>query len=208
MNITIVDYQVGNLGSIKNMLKRIGYQARISSEPDSILEADKLILPGVGSFDSGAKKVHELGLVEPLNEAVVKQGKSILGICVGMQLMLQGSEEGELSGLGWFQGSNKKFNFDEQYQALKVPHMGWNHVLPSQDHPLLQGYSETPRFYFVHSYHADGVEASQRLANTEYGYEFASAIHLGNIYGVQFHPEKSHKWGMQLLKNFVELPTC
>lgn len=204
MKLIIVDYHVGNLGSIKNMLKRIGHRAEISSDSEVIRQADKLILPGVGSFDAGVKKIHELGLYEPLNQAVLEQGKPILGICVGMQLMLEASEEGEQQGFGWIKGRNQKFKFTQSNSSLKVPHMGWNYVHPNNNHPLLQGYEATPRFYFVHSYHATDVVPEEALAHTQYGYSFPSAIQQNNIFGVQFHPEKSHKWGMQLFTNFVE----
>lgn len=203
-NITIIDYGMGNLGSIRNMLKHIGIKAVISSEIMDIQKAEKLILSGVGAFDNGMKNLNDLGLVSVLNEKVINKKTPILGICLGMQLFTKSSEEGELSGLGWLDTVTMKFKNSDGSNKLKIPHMGWNLVNPAKDSPLFNDILDEPRFYFVHSYHLVCVEQKDVLCSTCYGYNFVSGIEKDNIFGVQFHPEKSHKFGMKLLKNFVE----
>lgn len=201
--VVIIDYGIGNVGSILNMLKHIGEAATISSDPEVIGNGDKLILPGVGAFDTGMRNLGDRQLVSLLNKVVIEDKKPILGICLGMQILGTGSEEGELPGLGWINFSNVKFRH-ERGSELKLPHMGWNLVGMQKKSPLLDGLDEKTRFYFVHSYHALCLNKSDELLTTNYGYSFVSAVQKDNIYGVQFHPEKSHKFGMQLLKNFVE----
>lgn len=203
--IVIIDYNMGNLGSIKNMIKKIGSNAIISSNSNDILNADKLILPGVGSFDNGMSNLRNLGLISVLNNKVIEDRTPILGICLGMQLFTEKSEEGVLPGLGWIDGYTKKFDFTESSINYKIPHMGWNYVKIQKKSPLFIDMYEDPRFYFVHSYHLVCNNNDDTLATTEYAYEFVSAIMKNNIYGTQFHPEKSHKYGMKILKNFVEL---
>lgn len=203
--LIIVDYGMGNLGSILNMMKKIGASANISSKVEDIEKADKLILPGVGSFDNGMKNINELGLLPALNSKVIEHKTPILGICLGMQLLTRKSEEGKLPGLGWVNADTIKFNFTKGQTHLKVPHMGWNSVLFAQNNILSKGLEEEPRFYFVHSYHVVCKGDEDVIGKTFYGYEFASAIQKENILGVQFHPEKSHKYGLRILKNFVEL---
>jgi imidazole glycerol-phosphate synthase subunit HisH len=201
--IIIVDYKVGNLGSIYNMLKKIGVSSEITSDKEKISLASKLILPGVGSFDTGMRNLKEMGLVEILCEKVLKQKVPVLGICLGMQLLTLKSEEGILPGLGWVNGSAKKFLFDKD-SSLKVPHMGWNYVDQQKNSNLfLEMYNEA-RFYFVHSYYVDLDNKDDILTKTSHGNEFCSSLEKGNVFGVQFHPEKSHKYGMKLLKNFSE----
>jgi len=187
-----------------NMLKRIGVHAEASSDPQILASADKLILPGVGAFDAGMQYLNESGLMPMLQQRVLEDRVPVLGICLGMQLLLGGSEEGELSGLGFILGTCKKFNFSDQQKSLKVPHMGWNLVKPSNYNTLFYGLQDEARFYFVHSYHAVCDDISHQLGVTHYGDDFTSAIQRENIYGAQFHPEKSHRFGMILLKNFVE----
>jgi glutamine amidotransferase len=204
--ITIIDYGMGNLGSIANMLKKIGAEAVISSDLSVIGRADKLILPGVGAFDSGMKKLHERGLPEILSEKVIAEKTPILGICLGMQLMTKRSEEGSLPGLGWIDAETIRFRFGvEGNEDLRVPHMGWNTVHPAGEGELFRGMTDELRFYFVHSFHLVCNDENDIAARTHYGYNFVSAVRRGNIMGVQFHPEKSHKFGMRLLKNFVEI---
>lgn len=203
--ITIVDYGVGNLGSLQNMLKKIAVPARVSSTPTAIADAGKLLLPGVGAFDSGMSRLRELGLVEVLNERVLKAGVPVLGVCLGMQLLTEGSEEGQLPGLGWIAGTTVRFRFDPQANNLKIPHMGWNTARPTATAKLFGNLPEDARFYFVHSYHVECRDNADVATWTTHGYEFVSAVQHGNIYGAQFHPEKSHKFGMQLLRNFAEL---
>jgi glutamine amidotransferase len=197
--VVIVDYGLGNLGSIENMLKKINVKCKISGETDDIYAAEKLILPGVGSFDDGMKNLNDKGLKEVLNKKVIEERTPILGICLGMQLMTNGSQEGVLPGLGWIDAESLKFSFSDR--TLKIPHMGWNLTHAAKDNTLFGNYDEE-RFYFVHSYYVKLNEANDELAYTEYGVRFTSSFQRDNIYGVQFHPEKSHKFGMSLLRNF------
>ncbi|MBI1838605.1 MAG: imidazole glycerol phosphate synthase subunit HisH [Flavobacteriia bacterium] len=201
--IVIVDYKMGNLGSITNIIKKVGYQSVVSSDVEVIKKATKLILPGVGSFDKAMQNLKELELIGALNEKVIIQKTPILGICLGMQLLGNYSEEGNVSGLGWIDAEIKKFQL-KSFPELKVPHMGWNEVLIPNSHPLCENLPDPSRFYFVHSYHAVCKNQTNVLMKTHFGYDFDSAIHEDNIMGVQFHPEKSHKFGMQLIKNFIE----
>lgn len=202
--IVIVDYGVGNLGSIKNMLKKAGFKAEPSSDPAVIREAEKLILPGVGAFDAAMRKFRETGLVSVVGELVLEKKIPVLGLCVGLQLMTKGSEEGTEAGLGWFDAETVRFKFDVEHAHLKVPHMGWNEIRVCREHPLVTGLDAESRFYFVHSYHVVAKEMDAVLATTEYGVTIHSILGRDNIMGAQFHPEKSHKFGLQLLKNFAE----
>jgi len=202
--ITIVNYGLGNLGSIVNMYKRLGVPAMFTSEVATIAKAEKLILPGVGHFDAAMKKIDELGLLGALEKKVLVEKVPILGICLGMQLLTNGSEEGDRPGLGWIDAETTKFRVPER-PDLKVPHMGWNLVKVSNACPLTEGFDEDFRFYFVHSYHVDAKRAEDSMLKTEYGIVYDSGIRKDNIYGVQFHPEKSHKFGMKLFRNFAAL---
>ena len=201
----IIDYKMGNMGSILNMLKRIGVQAIVSSLPEDILRADKLILPGVGAFDNGMVNLKESGLLSVLSKKVLAKKTPILGICLGMQLLTRRSAEGRLEGLGWIGADTVRFKFDREESTLKIPHMGWNTVMFKPGSILSSGLESEARFYFVHSYHVVCDREEDVVGTTSHGYEFVSAVQKNNIYGVQFHPEKSHKFGLQLLKNFVEL---
>jgi glutamine amidotransferase len=196
---------MGNLGSILNMLKKIGVKAIISSDISDIDSADMLILPGVGSFDNGVKNLKELGFVSVLNNRVLKHKTPILGICLGIQLFTKRSEEGNMPGLGWIDAKTVRFKFDKDDNNLKIPHMGWNTIKINQDDIIFKNMLENARFYFVHSYHLVCNNKKNILAKTHYGYDFVSVVKNENIWGVQFHPEKSHKFGMQILKNFVEI---
>jgi imidazole glycerol-phosphate synthase subunit HisH len=202
--IVIIDYGMGNLGSIANMLKKVGAQATVSSDIATIEQADKLILPGVGAFDNGMANLSRLGLLPVLNAKVREAKTPILCVCLGMQLLAQRSEEGQLPGLGWLQAEAIRFKFNQGQSNLKVPHMGWNLINLQRPHPVFADMYEEPRFYFVHSYHVICQNEADVLAKTEYGYEFVAAVAKENIVGVQFHPEKSHKFGMRLYKNFAE----
>jgi glutamine amidotransferase len=202
--IAIVDYGMGNLGSISNMLKKIGVQSAISSDPLVIEEAEKLILPGVGAFDLGMKNLSQRSLVEKLKSQVMERKKPILGLCLGMQLFTRSSEEGQLPGLGWLNARTVRFTFSGPEANLKIPHMGWNTLQILRSHPLLNDLGPDARFYFDHSYHVICNGNDSVLATTTYGYDFPSIVAQGNILGAQFHPEKSHKFGMKLLKNFAE----
>lgn len=201
--ITIINFGLGNLSSIHNMLKRIGIDAIVTSDINVIEKADKLILPGVGAFDHGMKNISEIGLLPILNKLVLNQGMPILGICLGMQLMTQKSEEGELPGLGWFDAATIRFNPEKSYSVMKIPHMGWNTVKVHTHQKLFNEIHEEPRFYFVHSYHVVCLHDNDIMTTTFYGYDFVSAMAKENIVGVQFHPEKSHKFGMTFLRNWV-----
>lgn len=201
--ITIVDYKMGNLGSILNMFRKLDIQALITSDKDLIVNAEKLILPGVGSFDSAMHNLQEMNLIESLNKAVLEKGTPTLGICLGMQIMTKKSEEGTLSGLGWFDAEVVRFEASPK-DRIKVPHMGWNFAKPVKENSLISITNEdTPRFYFVHSYYVAPKNEKDILARTSHGVSFTSAISRDKIAGVQFHPEKSHRYGMALLHNFA-----
>ncbi len=201
--ITIIDYGVGNLSSIKNMLKRIGVAAEITNNVGAIEKAEKLILPGVGHFNYGMEQLHKSGLVGILNEKVLEKKVPILGICLGVQLLTQSSEEGTASGLGWIAGKTIAFDKTKLQANQKIPHMGWSEVDNYQQSKLFTNMPNEPRFYFVHSYHLALENSADVLVTANYGYPFAAGIEHENILGVQFHPEKSHKFGMKLLENFA-----
>ena len=205
MKVVIIDYKAGNLLSVQNMLRKIGVFAEISCEKEVIKSADKLILPGVGHFDYGTSKLHELGLWKIIIEKAVNQKTPFLGICLGAQLLTQGSTEGKEKGLGLFQANT--IRFEPPNHQIKIPHMGWREVnLNKLENPLFKDLSPIEsRFYFVHSYHFATTDKTEILTTSNYGYDFVSALHKENIFGVQFHPEKSHKFGMTLLKNFINL---
>lgn len=200
--ICIVNYGMGNLGSIQNMLKRLGAEFVISSDKEIIKQAHQLILPGVGHFSRGMERLNDLGLVEILNESVVIRKTPVLGICLGMQLMGMHSEEGDSLGLGWVNANFVKFDVEKAKYPIKVPCMGWNQIKLLKSSKLIHDMA-LPRFYFVHSYHAVCFDADDILAETEYGYVYTAAYEKENIFGVQFHPEKSHKYGLKLLHNFI-----
>jgi glutamine amidotransferase len=202
--IVIVDYGMGNVGSIQNMLRRLGFPSCVSSTADVIAGAEKLILPGVGAFDSGMRSIAEKGLREVLDSKALVEKVPVLGICLGAQLLTRSSEEGVLPGLGWIPARTIRFSFPEA-AGRKVPHMGWNEVMVRGSSPLTDNLAVGTRYYFVHSYYVRTDEESNSLLKTTYGVEFDSGIRRDNIYGVQFHPEKSHKFGMKLLENFAKL---
>lgn len=201
--IVIINYGLGNLGSIANMLKSIGENSIITDDPEIIRTADKLILPGVGAFDAGMRKLKEKGLTEIIKNQVKEQHKPVLGICLGMQLLGRKSEEGTMPGLGLIPFDNIRFQFPEDIE-LKIPHMGWDVVDFKQKNPLIEGLNGIQRYYFVHSYHAKCDSMDNVLMTCDYGYKFAASVVKDNLYGVQFHPEKSHNFGMALLENFVK----
>ena len=200
--IAIVDYGMGNPGSILNMFKRLGFKAAIVAEPERILAADKIVLPGVGAFDAAMSRINATGLRAVLDRKAAEENVPILGICLGMQLLTRGSEEGKLPGLGWIPADTKRF---PALPGLKVPHMGWNAVQVSAPSPLTEGFAGDERFYFVHSYHAVVDAPEHSILKARHGVEFDAAIRNAHIYGVQFHPEKSHRFGMKLLANFARI---
>tara|TARA_Y100001936_G_C16086297_1_gene682022 strand:+ start:3693 stop:4298 length:606 start_codon:yes stop_codon:yes gene_type:complete len=200
--ITIVDYGMGNLGSIKNMFKRIGVPTVLAADLEVIEKADKLILPGVGNFDQAMKRINSSDLREILDRKALLERIPILGICLGMQLFTQSSEEGTLLGLGWIKAVTRRF---PKTSKLKVPHMGWNIVSPVRESPISKNLPDEIRFYFVHSFYVHVENEEDSILKAHYGINFDAAIQHGNIFGAQFHPEKSHKFGMQFLTNFANL---
>jgi len=200
--IVIIDYGVGNLASISNILKKVGVEAVVSKEEEIINNASHIILPGVGSFDTCAKRLKESGTLASLSERVLIDKVPVLGVCVGMQLLFEGSDEGVLTGLGWIKGRVIKFDQNRLPSEKKIPHMGWTNVMHSKSSKLLNGLKDDSRFYFVHSYHPSLADNSDSLLTAEYGYQFVAGVERANVMGVQFHPEKSHRYGMQLLANF------
>lgn len=202
--IVVIDYEMGNVGSILNMIKKAGGEAVLSQDPARIETAEKLILPGVGSFDTGMQNLEKLGLVNVLRRRVITERVPILSICLGMQLLSERSEEGALPGLGFIKGNTTKFKFDKTNANLRIPHMGWNSVNIKKESPLFYQMYENPVFYFVHSYHVMCDSPENVVTTTDYGYEFTSSLQKDNVFGTQFHPEKSHKYGLKLMKNFVE----
>jgi glutamine amidotransferase len=201
--ITIVDYKMGNIGSVQNMIQKLGYSSIVSSDPLEIGSASKLILPGVGHFSTAINNLKNLDLIDVLNEKVLKQKTPILGICLGMQLMTKYSKEGESAGLGWIDACVRKFD-SIKCPNIRIPHMGWNEVEIKKDSVLVNSIELPSRYYFVHSYFVECDKQEDILYQTNYGSEFVSAFSRENIYGVQFHPEKSHDFGLSLFKNFIE----
>ena len=201
--ITVIDYGMGNLGSVINMFKKIGVVSKITSDLEDIKTATKLLLPGVGSFDKAMQRINYSGIKEVLDYKVLKEETPILGVCLGMQLLTNNSEEGIEKGLGYINASTKKFSFQDK--KMKVPHMGWNLVEKSTSSLLTTNFEEESRFYFVHSYYVEVEKQENSILKTTYGLEFDSAIQHKNVYGAQFHPEKSHKFGMKLLDNFSKI---
>ena len=201
--ITIIDYGMGNLGSVLNMFKKLGIASKITSDLEEIKSAKKLLLPGVGSFDKAMQKINNSGIKDVLDNKVVTEKTPILGICLGMQLLTNSSEEGVEKGLGYINASGKKFIFNDN--KIKVPHMGWNIVKKTAPSLLTHNFEEESRFYFVHSYYVEVENQENSILKTTHGLEFDSAIQNKNVYGAQFHPEKSHKFGMKLLYNFSKI---
>jgi len=199
--IVIIDIGMGNVGSIQSMFDYIRVESMLSKDPDVIRDATKLILPGVGAFDNAMRMLDLTGLIPVLNDVVLKKKVPILGICLGMQLLTKRSEEGVLPGLGWIDAETVLFPKND---GLRVPHMGWNTVKIEKESKLFEGEEEN-RFYFVHSYFVRCNDSRDILTTTHYGFDFSSSVSHENIYGVQFHPEKSHRFGMRMLKKFTEL---
>ena len=201
MTVSIVSYGLGNLGSVVNMLKRVGAESRLVSTPEEILGSDRLLLPGIGAFDTGMRLLDEQGLAPTIKEFAAT-GKPVFGICLGMQLLLDSSEEGVEPGLGLIPGTSARF---AEQPDLRVPHMGWNIVTPAHNDPLVADLEPDSRFYFVHSYKVVPERDEDVLGTTVYGGAFASMVRSGNVMGAQFHPEKSHAFGMRVLRNFAAL---
>ncbi len=199
--VVIVHSNIGNVGSIKNMLKKIGVESVLSRETEVIEKADRLILPGIGAFDRGMQNLADLDLINLLNKKVLEDKTPVLGVCLGMQLMTKSSEEGKLQGLGWIDAETIKFPSDDK--TLRVPHMGWNILNLKKEDNLFKKLPEDARFYFVHSYYIRCNNPEDIAATTNYGTEFVSSFQKDNIFGCQFHPEKSHRFGMEVYRNFM-----
>jgi len=198
MSVSVVSYGLGNLGSVLNMLRRIGADPEVVSTPEEIEESERLLLPGVGAFDAGMRLLGDAGLVDPIR-SFAGSGRPLLGICLGMQLLLDSSAEGTLPGLGLVPGHSERF---DESTGVRVPHVGWNSVSPTRQDPIFSDLPEEARFYFVHGYRVVPERDQDVLGVSDYGVRFASMIRSANVIGAQYHPEKSHSFGMQILKNF------
>lgn len=203
--ISIVDYGLGNIRAFSNAYKKLGIPFAVAKNSDDLKKATKIILPGVGAFDQAISLLEKSGMRQTLDDIVLNRHLPVLGICVGMQILACSSEEGSLTGLGWIDGEVRKFNPPSSKHSMLVPHMGWNDVKPLKINGLLKGLEYDARFYFLHSYYFQSHRNEDIIAVTDYGGQFACAVNFENVYGVQFHPEKSHHWGIQLLKNFAEI---
>lgn len=203
--IVIVDYGLGNIRAFVNAYNQLAIPITIATKSDDLRIATKIILPGVGAFDNAMKRLEKSGMRETLDERVLKHHVPVLGVCIGMQMLARSSEEGRLPGLGWIDGEVKKIDPSTLRQSTHLPHMGWNDVQPTRESRLFEHLEQHPRFYFLHSYYFHCRKSEDVLAVTDYGGQFACAVNSGNIFGVQFHPEKSHQFGIQLLKNFGEM---
>lgn len=204
--ICIVDYGVGNIQAFLNLFKRLGVEARRADTPDSLSDAVRLVLPGVGHFDHAMQRLNDSGMRPKLEELVLGVKVPVVGICVGMQMLARGSDEGELPGLNWVPGRVRALASQPKSANLPLPHMGWNELQPRAHSKLFsKGFEETPQLYFLHSYFFDADDKQDVAATASYGIDFDAAVSRGHVHGIQCHPEKSHHWGEQLLKNFVEL---
>lgn len=203
--ICLIDYGVGNINAFLNIFKQLGIAAKKVSSVNEVRHATKLILPGVGAFDDAMERLNNSGMRDALDESVLVKNIPIIGICVGMQMLGEKSDEGSSSGLGWIKGQVKKFDPSTISYATKFPHMGWNDVYPVRDNPLFEGIETNARFYFLHSYYFQCTDKADILATSDYGITFASAINHKHIFGIQCHPEKSHHFGIKLLQNFANL---
>lgn len=206
--IKIIDYGLGNILAFLNVYKRLDIPAKIAKTPSDLEDATRLILPGVGAFDHAMELLQRSGMRQALDDVVLGQSVPVLGICVGMQIFASSSDEGDLPGLGWVDGCVKKFDPTLLSHRIQLPHMGWNDVTPVISSDLFSGLENDAQFYFLHSYYFHCIDREHVLAETHYGTTFSCAVRSKNIYGVQFHPEKSHHYGVRLLKNFAELRPC
>ena len=203
--ISIIDYGLGNVQAFINAYTRLDIPVNVAKSTNDLVSTNKIILPGVGSFDHAIEKFNASGLRDLIEQLVLDKGIPLLGVCIGMQMLAKSSEEGKLSGLGWIDGNVKKFDTSEKKDSQILPHMGWNNVVSENENNLFKGIKNEKRFYFLHSYYFDPSQESNIIGETDYGFNFASAIKRKNIFGVQFHPEKSHHCGEQLLKNFSQI---
>ena len=202
--IGIVDYGLGNISAFANIFHKVNAPFTLAKTAAELRVADRIVLPGVGSFDYAMKLLDDSGMRDALDAKVLEEKTPVIGVCVGMQMMATVSEEGSRPGLGWIDGEVKKF-IERPEHAVRIPHMGWNNAAPVREHPLLDGLDDESRFYFLHSYYFACRRTDDVLATTEYDGRFTCAVAHENIFGVQFHPEKSHRWGSRLLENFARL---
>jgi glutamine amidotransferase len=203
--IAIIDYGVGNIKAFANIFKKLDLEVNVAKCASDLESADKLILPGVGHFDYAMQRFKESGMLETSSRMVLEEKVPVVGICVGMQMLANSSDEGNLPGLGWIDATVKKFDATKLHQTTRLPHMGWNDINLVKSSPLLTGLEKDARFYFLHSFYFSCNIKEDTIATSNYGIEFSCAVNHLNIYGVQFHPEKSHHFGIQLLKNFANL---
>ncbi|KZN29562.1 imidazole glycerol phosphate synthase subunit HisH [Pseudoalteromonas luteoviolacea] len=206
--IAIVDYGSGNIQAIQNIFTKLKIETFFASTPEDLERADKIILPGVGAFDEAMTQLEKSGMRAALDHFAMVEKKPVLGICVGLQVMAKSSDEGELPGLGWFDASVKKFDESKINFKPKLPHMGWNEIEPTEAHPLLSNIDCEKGFYFIHSYYFEAHDEKDVLIKAHYGDDFCCAVRKDNIFGFQFHPEKSHSNGINLFKNFAEFSLC
>jgi len=206
--ITIVNYGLGNIEAFVNIYNKLNIPVKVAGSYDELKNAEKLILPGVGAFDWAMTKLNDSGMRQCLDDLVVGKQVPVIGVCVGMQMMAHSSEEGVKPGLGWIDATVDKFNESDFKCITHLPHMGWNDVDPVKTDTIFKNLGESPRFYFLHSYYFSPKNTEDTLSYTDYNVKFSSAIQVNNIFGVQFHPEKSHNWGVKLLKNFAEIKIC
>ena len=203
--ITLIDYGVGNISAFLNIYKQLNIPAKTAKTEKDLHDADKIILPGVGHFDYAMQRFNNSGMRDKVNDLVLIEKKPVIGICVGMQMMAKRSDEGILEGLGWIDAVVNKFDDAQRSAKMPLPHMGWNDVYPVTDNPLFKNLEKEARYYFLHSYYFQCHNSQDIIAEAEYGIKFTCAVNHHNFYGVQFHPEKSHHFGIQLLRNFAEL---
>lgn len=202
--ITIVDYGLGNIQAIANIYRRLDIPVTLAQDAATLAQAQRIVLPGVGAFDWAMAKLNASGMRETLDRLVLEGKRPVTGICVGMQMLAKRSDEGSEPGLGWIDATVRLFDDARFSGPTHLPHMGWNDVVPSRPDPLFTGLEQDARFYFLHSYYFEAHQAADVLATTDYGGSFCCAVRHGNVTGLQFHPEKSHQWGIRLLKNFAE----
>lgn len=203
--ITIIDYGLGNIGAFLNMYKRMNIPARAADSADALVQAERIVLPGVGAFDHAMDRLGASGMRDALEHKVLEDGTPLLGVCVGMQILTDGSDEGARAGLGWIGGRTRALAGEARAAALPLPHMGWNDIAPCGERALFAGLDPDPRCYFLHSYYVEPDDPDHVAATSDYGLRFACAVQRGNIWGVQFHPEKSHRCGATILRNFAGL---
>ena len=203
--ITIIDYGLGNIRAFVNVYERLNIKTKVAHKAEDIMDATKIILPGVGAFDYAMSQLNASGMRDELEKQVLENEIPIMGICVGMQILAKSSDEGNLPGLGWIDGEVKLFDSSLIPYKTRLPHMGWNSIEPIKENVLLEGFNNESRFYFLHSYYFKCNNSEDILSTTDYGIKYSSAVNVNNIYGIQFHPEKSHSNGVRLLHNFANL---